>query len=147
MCMWVNLKGTFRAINQAIIHLFVWIQRGRVTDFALHAKQEDMGGRVIAPPQPRGWTTVPILEAGWALWPFWTSLKYFASNLVRNPFLPARSESQYRLCYTSLSMREGIRIFTARSVSLWVEICRWDMWKSRQVTAAFSNPLFLPHFI
>jgi hypothetical protein len=158
---WVDLKGNFRAINQTTLHLFVWRHRGQVKFVALHDKQERMGGRSFAsgdrsgwvvsatsrPLYPRGWTTVPILEAGCSSWPFWTGVENLAPNLVRTPDRPDRSESLYGIGYRSHSIREGIRIFTARTMGLWVQICSFNVWNSRQVTAAFSNPLYLPHTI
>ena len=155
------MKGNFPARNQITLNLFVWRHRGQVIVAALHAKQEQMGGRDIAsgdrrgwavsytpqPLYPRGRTTVPILEAGCSSWPFWTGLGNLALHLVRTPYRPARNESLYRIGYCSFSMRDGIRIFTARTIGLWVEICSWKVWNRRQVTAAFSNPLYLPHCI
>ena len=50
-----------------------------------------------------GRNPVPIVqEAGWVPGPVWTGAENLASNGIRSPDRPARSESPYRLRYPSL---------------------------------------------
>ena len=64
------------------------------------------GGGVSATPrpyQPREGDDVPIVQdAGWTPGTVWTGVKKLASNGIRSPDLPARSESLYRLSYRGL---------------------------------------------
>ena len=61
---------------------------------------------------------VPIVqEAGWAPGPIWTGAENLASNGIRSPDRPARSQSLYQLRYpTHMSMMylEEIQKFTEK---------------------------------
>ena len=61
------------------------------------------GWRVSVTPRPLftpGKDSIPILqEAGWAPGPVWTGAEKVASNGIRSLYLPARSQSLYRLSY------------------------------------------------
>jgi hypothetical protein len=75
--------------------------RGIGVPFLDHGTRRGWG--VSVTPRPLftpGKDPVPILqEAGWAPGPVWTVAENFASNGIRSPHLPARSQSLYRMSY------------------------------------------------